>query len=190
MKARHVLMVAGVGVAAWLALFGDKTPSGTVAEPVARGAPSKTKDVAAAPSPFIGNAGPSTRREAREHQPKPEPTILALRPRDTLIGGAASGNKSAGLFSTQSWVPPPPPPPKPAPPPPPTAPPLPFTYIGKKVEDATWEVYLTRGDQTFIVHEQSEIEGTYRVEAIKPPILTLTYLPLKQMQTLTVGGVE
>jgi len=49
---------------------------------------------------------------------------------------------------------------------------------------------LARDEQTFIAREQTVIEGSYRVESIKPPTLTLTYLPLNQVQMLTIGGID
>ena len=66
------------------------------------------------------------------------------------------------------------------------------TYLGrrKKLEDAVWEVYLSKDDHTFIVREKSVVDTNYRVESIKPPTLTLTYLPLNQMQTLSIGGAD
>lgn len=171
MTARRILLVAALAIAAWLALFGDKTPSDSIAEPVVHAAAHATQDK----SPAQADKSPH------------EPVILALQPRDTLIGGASADKPANGLFDSQSWTPPPPPPPKPAPPPPPTAPPLPFTYLGKKIEDGVWEVYLSQGEQTLIVRAQSTIDGLYRVESIQPPTLSLTYLPLKQTQTLTIG---
>jgi hypothetical protein len=121
--------------------------------------------------------------------------VLALVPRDVLIGDGETafgqGQKDAGPFSHQDWTPPPPPPPPPEPappPPPPTAPPLPFTFIGKSVADGAWEVYLVRGDRTYVVRGKGDvIDGTYRVDAIAPPVLTLTYLPLNQVQQLNIG---
>ena len=87
----------------------------------------------------------------------------------------------------QDWTPPPPPPaPAPAPPPP-SAPPLPFTFIGKSLQDGVWQVYLARGDRTYLVRDKEVIDGTYRVDAIKPPVLTLTYLPLDKVQQLNIG---
>lgn len=171
MTARRILLAAALAIAAWLALFGDKTPAGGIAEPVARASVQTTK-----------NSTP-----VQETKPSHEPVILALQARDTLIGGAAADKPANGLFDSQSWTPPPPPPPKPAPPPPPTAPPLPFTYLGKKFEDGTWEVYLSQDEQTLIVRAQSIINGVYRVESIQPPTLSLTYLPLNQTQTITIG---
>jgi hypothetical protein len=67
---------------------------------------------------------------------------------------------------------------------------LPYTYIGKKLEDGKWEVYLALGDDTRVVHAQSTFDGNYRVDAIAPPTMTLTYLPLKQVQTISIGTAE
>lgn len=122
---------------------------------------------------------------------KHDATILRLKSRDTFIGESDKHRQGAHpLFTSQTWTPPPPPPSKPLPPPPPTAPSLPFTYLGKKIEDGVWEIYLARGEHTFIVREKSVIDGTYRIDSIKPPALTLTYLPLNQSQALTIGGID
>lgn len=170
MKWRHLILASGLAVAAWLAFFSDNTPAGDIAEPVVR--------------------APATSASTRKKKGEPEPVILALQLRETLISGASIDKQAQGLFDSQSWTPPPPPPPKPAPPPPPTAPPLPFNYLGKKTEDGVWEVYLARGEQTFIVRTDSVIDGIYRVASITPPTLSLTYLPLNQIQTLTIGGTD
>jgi hypothetical protein len=178
MKPRHLLLGAALLVAAALASFGDKTPQAIVAEPVVR-APAAPA-LARAPAP---ESDPTAQAA---------PAILRLAPREALLGAegdrfGADGNE---VFAHQDWTPPPPPPPPPptpAPPPPPSAPPLPFTYIGKAVAQGAWEVYLARGDRTYLVREKTEIDGTYRVESIAPPILTLTYLPLNQVQQLNIG---
>lgn len=184
MKKQHMLMAGALLVAAELAFFGDKTPASGIAEPVTRASKTTSAHV-------VTNAVTTTAPSAQRKDAAPrETTILTLQARETLIGGATAAKPDAALFASQSWTPPPPPPPKALPPPPPTAPPLPFTYLGKKLEDNIHEVYLARGEQTYIVREQSVIEGTYRVDAIKPPQLTLTYLPLNQVQTLTIGGSD
>lgn len=180
MNKRHGILAVALAVSGWLALFGNKTPGDDIAEPVAR-------------TPVTSVAGKVARpmaTRAADDKTKREHDILALQPRETLIGNTLEQKASAGLFNTHSWAPPPPPPPKPSPPPPPTAPPLPFTYLGKKIEDGNWEVYLGRGDNTFIARTQTLIENTYRVESIRPPQLTLTYLPLNQQQTLNIGGID
>jgi hypothetical protein len=195
-KPRQLLMGAGVVVAGWLAFFGDKTPSGTVAEPVVHAnvkSDGKTASPANAPAVIPTPAATTdmaTTGNSRKGKTKPAPTIDMLQPREQLIGSSGDFKQGDPLFASQSWVPPPPPPAKPVAPPPPTAPALPFTFIGKKLEDAAWEVYLSKDDHTFIVREHSVIDTNYRVESIKPPTLTLTYLPLNQMQTLTIGGAD
>ena len=187
-KARHAILALALVGAALLVAFGDRTPAGDIAEPVERpAAAALVRTPAPQPVPVApaAKAGDASAGQA----------ILALVPRDVLIGDSDAafghGQNGAGPFAHQDWTPPPPPPPPPQPappPPPPTAPPLPFTFIGKSVGDGAWEVYLARGDRTYIVREKGAvIDGTYRVESIAPPVLTLTYLPLNQVQQLNIG---
>jgi hypothetical protein len=151
-----------------------RPPHAGVAEPVERAAakPRAAPVVASAPAAKAGV----------------EPTILRLLPREDLIGDA---DGAGALFGSQNWNPPPPPPSKEVavvvPPPAPVAPPLPFTLIGKSVGSGVYEVYLARGDQVYLVRENTTIDGTYRVDKIVPPMLTLTYLPLNQVQQLNIG---
>jgi hypothetical protein len=180
MTPRHVALAGGLVIAGWLAFFADKTPDTEIAEPVAR-------ESASAP---LASSPPVLMPTMSSDKAKRPAVIMALRPREELIGGARAETRADALFASQNWTPPPPPPPPPAPAPPPIAPPLPFTYLGKKVEDGKWEVYLARDNQTYVVREQSTIEGIYQVQSIAPPELTLTYLPLKQLQTISIGGLD
>lgn len=91
------------------------------------------------------------------------------------------------LFAAKSWYVPPPPP-KSLPPPPPSAPPLPFAYMGKLIEDGQMTVFLTRQDRNYVVKTGDTIDGMYKVEEVNARIMTLTYLPLKIKQTLMIGG--
>ncbi|MES2152927.1 MAG: hypothetical protein V4508_24380 [Pseudomonadota bacterium] len=176
MKPRHMALGAALLVAAGFALFGDKSPSSSVAEAVVR-TPTASAHVSAAPVRARAPAAVLA-----------EPQILRLLPRGALVGeqGEALGAADAP-FGSRDWTPPPPKPGPAPPPPPPTAPPLPFTYMGKAVGDGVWEIYLARGDKTYLVHEKMVIDGVYRVDAIKPPTLTLTFLPLNQVQQLNIG---
>jgi len=178
MKPRHLAMGVALVAAAGLVVFGDNTPDGAIAEPVER---------AQAPAPRAAAVS------ARDAGKAGAPAILALLPRETLIGSEdrfGQDEEKSAVFGRQDWTPPPPPP-SPAqalpPPPPPSAPPLPFTYIGKSLQDGAWEIYLARGDRTYLVREAAVIDGSYRVDAIRPPVLTLTYLPLNQVQQLNIG---
>jgi hypothetical protein len=113
-------------------------------------------------------------------QSSAQPPVIALRQRDEL----PIARLSPQAFDMRSWTPPPPPPPPPGPP---IAPPLPFVYLGKKLEDGTWEVFLERGDRVLHVRERDVIEATWRVEAIRESAMTFQYLPLAQAQTLNFG---
>ena len=112
-----------------------------------------------------------------------ESMILPIRPR------APAGNID-DAFATLDWRPPPPPPPKPVAQAPAAAPPLPYTVIGKKLEDGAWQVFLRRDERILVVKTLDTIDNAYRVDEIRPPVMTLTYLPLQQRQTLPIGGVE
>ena len=172
MTPRHYLLLAGVLGAGALLLFGERQPVAEVAEAVER---------AVAP--------------ARHSAARPEaaqPAILALLPRSEVAGedGDTFGGAD-GVFHSQNWNPPPkmvavaaPPPP------PPMAPPLPFVYLGKAAADGAWEVFLSRADKTYIVRANTVIDGAYKVAAIAPPVMTLTYLPLNQVQQLNIGVSE
>jgi hypothetical protein len=49
---------------------------------------------------------------------------------------------------------------------------------------------LARGDKTYSVRVQTVIDGTYRVERIAPPVMSVTYLPLNQQQQMNIGALE
>lgn len=177
MKPRHLLMGAALVLAAGLVLFGDTAPEATLAEPVERVA-----------TPAAPRVPTSSARDGADT------AIARLVPRETLIGASGDrfGEGENSLFARHDWTPPPPPPsnepaPAPPPPPPPSAPPLPFTYLGKSLQDGVWEIYLARGERTYLVRDGATIDGTYRVDAIRPPVLNLTYLPLEQSQQLNIG---
>lgn len=176
MKARQALMLAALAASAGLAIFGDRTPNGggETVEPAPRPQP------AAAPKPA---ASPAKHKHA--------PAILALLPREELVGPRDEDRPTSTLFAAQTLDRAP------------TAvaaqapvaaasgtPGLPFTYLGKKYENAAWEVYLAIGDQTYFVREGTVIDQKYAVNQIRPPVLTMTYLPTKQQQTMTIGGEE
>ena len=173
MTPRQWLMLAGVLGAGALLLFGERQPVSEVAEAVERA------------------VAPARQRAARS--PAEPPVILALLPRSEVAGedGDTFGGAD-GVFQSQNWTPPPPKMVVTAapPPPPPMAPPLPFVYLGKVAADGAWEVFLSRADKTYIVRANTVIDGAYKVVAIAPPVMTLTYLPLNQVQQLNIGVFE
>lgn len=94
----------------------------------------------------------------------------------------------ADLFPRQTWVPPPPPPKPyiPPPPPPPKPPPLPFTYLGRWVEDSKESVFLAQGDKTLAVQVGMTLPGSWRVDEISQAKVVFTYLPLEMQSTLGI----
>ncbi|MFK3738604.1 hypothetical protein [Massilia sp. TN1-12] len=202
-RVRHVALGAALVGAVLLVAFGDRSPDGEVAEAVERPArPAAPATPVSAPVPAATPAAPAQARAGADgannvnnannaNGASAAQPILALVPRETLIGDSDArfgvGDNGAGPFGRQDWTPPPPPPPPPAAPPPPVAPALPFSFIGKSVGDGIWEVYLARGERTYVVRDKDVIDGTWRVEAIAPPVMTLTYLPLNQVQQLNIG---
>jgi hypothetical protein len=198
MKPRHLVLGAALAGAALLAIFGDRSSDTEVAEAVERAPGARTSAQAQvqgqvqAPMPVAAAPVPAGGDPAGKAANAGGPRVLALVPREALVGDSDEqfGQGDNPVFGRQDWTPPPPPPAPPAPappPPPPSAPPLPFTFIGKSVADGAWEVYLSRGDRTYVVRDKTVIDGTYRVDTIAPPVLTLTYLPLNQVQQLNIG---
>lgn len=192
MSARRLLLFSLLVVAAWLALFGDKTPPGgdaidIVAPARGGGAPGSSVVDPAAARNGVRNRSPGSPPDVGKATASLE--VQALIPRDQLIAGGTDAQPGRDLFPSLSWAPPP----RPAresssTPAPPMAPPLPFVYLGKKLEDGRWEAYLGHGEEVFIVREGMTLAGIYKVRKISPPTLTLIYLPLKKLQTIPIGG--
>jgi hypothetical protein len=103
---------------------------------------------------------------------------------------------AASLFAPHSWYvappPRPPPPPAPEPPPPePTAPPFPYTLVGRFAPGNDPPVYfLSRGDRVLQVHVGDRFDGVYQLESAGPYQLTFVYLPLNVRQSLDAGGAK
>ncbi|MFC0398996.1 hypothetical protein [Paraburkholderia rhizosphaerae] len=180
MKPLHAVLAIAFVVCGGLLVFGDHGSSDPVVEAAPRaGRASANVETDATPAASAEGASMVS--------------IGALRSRNEMFG--TPGNGQHTLFGSRSWMPALP---SVAPvgaevpplPPIPVAPSMPFTYIGKKAADGTWEVYLSRGDETVIVRDQSVIDANYRVEAIKPPTMTLIYVPLKTVQTIDIGGAD
>ncbi|MBC7455390.1 MAG: hypothetical protein H7335_17185 [Massilia sp.] len=181
MTPRHLLLGVALLLAAGFAFFGDKRPEGVV-EATPRAPPRANLGTSS-------GTGSSTIGGASNPNPAITLAILRLEPRDRLIADGVGANAGAQAFASHNWTPPPPPAPpqQPMAPPAPTAPPLPFIYLGKVAANGEWEVFLARGDQTLVVRRALVIDGVYRIESIAPPLVTLTYLPLNQIQQLNIG---
>jgi hypothetical protein len=107
----------------------------------------------------------------------------------TLPQREALGKSKQDIFGFQTWQPPPPPPPKAAaapPPPPPVPPPNPYRFAGRIMQDGQAKVFLTRGEFPVLIKMGDVLEGTYRLDAINPTNIALTYLPLDYKETIAI----
>ena len=64
------------------------------------------------------------------------------------------------------------------------APPLPFRYIGRLVQDGRVEILLLRGAQHFSVAAGDTLGAQYRVDQVNEAEIVFTYLPLNIQQSL------
>lgn len=104
------------------------------------------------------------------------------------LNRAGMSDAGQNIFAGKSWYVPPPPP-KLQPPSAPSAPPLPFTFMGKLQEESgRLIVYLVKGDTAYTVAQGDVIDNTYKVEDVTAAQMTLTYLPLNVKQTLAIGS--
>jgi hypothetical protein len=74
----------------------------------------------------------------------------------------------------------------------PQVPPLPFTYLGKVIEDGKLSVFLGRGDDSYSVRagKRIQLDPEYRVDRVTPTAVVFTYLPLNAKQTLDIPAVN
>lgn len=97
----------------------------------------------------------------------------------------------ANLFADHSWYSPPPTP-EPVRTEPivrtPTAPPLPYTYLGRYEQEGSGTLfYLVKGDRVYDVKIGDVIDSTYTVVGVSNGQLMFTYLPLNSSQGLRLG---
>lgn len=160
MKRRQLAMAFGLGGVCWLWLQAPAEPTATTAA-----VPGRLRTTGA-----------------------PQPEVLGLRQRTGRAYDTWGGTRD--LFAAQALPAPAgmaPPGAEPVVAPPP-APALPFAYLGKKIEAGEWEVFLAQGEQTFVVRAGSLIDSRYRIDAIAPSELRLTYLPLGETQVMAIGS--
>lgn len=191
---RWLLWLPMLALAAWLAFFGDKSPTEPNASAKPRVDLSTNRVTSSQPLDNVGMEPAKTAPSTGATKMTSEAVVLeVLIPRSQLISIRQSeAEPGRDLFVSRSWTPPPLPAKAlpPVAPAAPVAPPLPFTYVGKKLEADVWEVYLQRGEQSFLVRMGATIEGTYRVDSITPQRLNVTYLPLGQSQSLSIGDSQ
>jgi hypothetical protein len=136
------------------------------------------------------------RKDAPFPQNAPSQQMALLKPvqgstlmdREALLSPLLSRSEPSRLFDDHTWVVP-----VKKPPPAPvvqTAPPNPFKYLGKQQSGSEIKVFLSEGEKTWVVQENATLGSQYRVESIRPPRLTLVYLPLNIRQDIVIGNFE
>lgn len=65
---------------------------------------------------------------------------------------------------------------------------LPFSYAGKLLDGGRYTVFLLAGERSLAVHAGDVLEQTWKVKAIRPPGMTLVYLPLKRQTVMDIGS--
>jgi len=130
----------------------------------------------------------TTRTTEPERGALAEP-ILRLKQRPAYVAGLSRPEREAPIFGVTSFKPAAQPV-QVAPPVAPSAPPLPYSYIGKKSEGGVWEVYLALGEEIRVAKPNTVMDQHYRVDRIAPPTLALTYLPLNQAQNMSIGDID
>lgn len=68
-----------------------------------------------------------------------------------------------------------------------TAPPLPFAYIGKMVENGQAKVFLQEGETLYGIKLGEKLGTNYQVTSINNDQIKLLYLPLKITQIMSIG---
>ena len=112
------------------------------------------------------------------------PAVLAAAP---LRRRFESGAQVADLFASRDWQPPPASPPRKVEAP--RAPPLPFQYLGKLLEEGAVVAFVSQGALNHLLRS-GDLVADYRVEQITPAEMTFVYLPLNEKQRLTFGSAN
>jgi hypothetical protein len=140
----------------------------------------------------------SSRSNAADRTPAPPAGATAVSPAPAAPAFAASAARPvfaaavADLFRVHSWQPPPAPAPAPArvaaaTPAVTAAPPLPFRYIGKLVQDGGVTAFVSLGTVTHVLRPGDLVAG-YRVASISAAGMELVYLRLDEKQHLSFGN--
>lgn len=98
------------------------------------------------------------------------------------------GTQVADLFAARSWQAPPtlaPVPKAPAP----VAPPLPFVYMGKLLQQDEVVAFLGLGTRTYLLR-RGDVVADYKVMEVTPSEMSFLYLPLNEKQRLSFGSAH
>ena len=71
----------------------------------------------------------------------------------------------------------------------PHAPPLPFVYQGKLMQDGAVTAFVAQGPNNLAL-KTGDKAGSYRVDSVTPSAMTLVYVPLNEKQILSFGSAN
>jgi hypothetical protein len=132
----------------------------------------------------------------------PAPAAASRADLAALDVGVLSRPAETDIQDRLFYIPPPPPPPVPArvaraqapqveaPPPKPTAPPLPFTFLGRLTDKGTTTVFVAYNGKNLNLREGDTAAELYRVERVTATEVVFRYEPLAERQVLTMGAVN
>lgn len=75
-------------------------------------------------------------------------------------------------------------------PPAPQAPALPFRFLGRLVDGGKTAYFFQFNERNLIMQPGDSVDDTYILNSVEGGVLTFTYLPLNERQTLVVGEVN
>ena len=157
---------------------GDKKPKHALRAPLAAGAAQK-------PVAESSTAARLEQSVERLELPVPDRTTARTAASDAT-GTESTPATPVDLLAARSWIVPPPPPPVVAP----KAPPLPFTLVGRLIDNDQQVVFLANQDRNYIAREGVKLDNNYLVERIEVGRMILIYLPLDERQFLNLGAVN
>ena len=178
MNLRWLFLCLALAVTAWLSLGGAPGSSDAVSEAVVR--PAQVRGASLRPSAAQRLQAESGLLRLQVRQ---EPAPLMDAPSLSDLA-----DKEPPIFHSQSWDPPPVK--VVAKVEPPKAPAWPYVYLGQQFGQGEWWVYLTLGEETRAVKKGLILDQNYRIEKIEPPTMSVTYLPLSELQTVTIGAMK
>ena len=124
---------------------------------------------------------------------------LRIQPRR---GDGDDGEELGNVFAKQSWQPEAPRKPMPAqqepaqaapqskPSGPAGAPPLPFLFMGRFVDEGKAAFFLQLDGRNIVAHAGDKIDDSYVLDSVGADALHFIYLPLNQKQSLVVGDTN
>lgn len=172
---RLVLMLPVLGVAAWLAVFADKTPvenqagMSSVAPTTSQSAGVDEADAA------LEDVASSSTEATGVVRLRDRKYLIALQ-NEPLVNLFGAPNQSASGEQQAEAAPPPPPPP----------PSQPFVYIGRMRAQNSWVVFLEREGQMHVAKPKDLLDG-FRVDAVDEQEIRLTQLSDQYKFVITVG---